>query len=206
MPSPAEALSALKAGNSRFLATVGGAEAMSVMPDSEAMAGAQKPFAVILGCADSRVPAELVFDQGFGDLFVVRVAGNIAGPSQLGSVEFAVETFGTPLVVVMGHSSCGAIAATVNAVKNPDTEIPKNLLPIVEPIRPAVQDLVARKDTDHDTLMTQCIQANVSNAVAELKSGSQAISEKITSGELMLVGAVYSLETGAVEFIDETLS
>lgn len=204
MQTPTEALAALKAGNTRFLTAVNGAEALSIKPDTTAMSGAQHPFAIILGCSDSRVPAELVFDQGFGQLFVVRVAGNIVGPSQLGSVEFAVETFGTPLVVVMGHSNCGAIAATINAVQNPNVTIPVNLLPIVEPIRPAVEPLASLKSVDNDALMTQAIQVNVSNAVSQLTTGSDAISKKLATDKLMVVGAVYSLETGVVEFIDNS--
>lgn len=204
MQTPTEALAALKAGNTRFLTAVNGAEALSIKPDTTAMSGAQHPFAIILGCSDSRVPAELVFDQGFGQLFVVRVAGNIVGPSQLGSVEFAVETFGTPLVVVMGHSNCGAIAATINAVQNSNVTIPVNLLPIVEPIRPAVEPLASLKSVDNDALMTQAIQVNVSNAVSQLTTGSDAISKKLATDKLMVVGAVYSLETGVVEFIDNS--
>jgi carbonic anhydrase len=162
----------------------------------------QKPFAVILGCSDSRVPVEIVFNQGFGDLFVIRVAGNIVAPSQIGSIEFAVEKFGTPLVVVMGHTHCGAVTTTLDELQRPGTPS-RNLRSIVDRIRPAVQGLLSTELRDNpELLLRAAVRTNVSIAANFLRHGTEALEQLVETGELLVVGAEYSLDTGLVEFFD----
>jgi carbonic anhydrase len=167
------------------------------------LASHQEPFAAILGCSDSRVPVEIVFDQGLGDLFVIRVAGNIVAPSQVGSVEFAAEQFGTRLVVVLGHSQCGAIEATLEQLQRPKENQSHNLHSIVELIRPSVEGLLAT-DLKHDlnALVHQAVRANIRASVNHLRHGSAIIEQLIQEDELLVVGAEYSLETGIVDFFD----
>ena len=168
-----------------------------------ALLDGQEPFAIVLGCSDSRVPAELVFDQGLGDLFVIRVAGNIVAPSQVGSVEFAAARFGTRLVVVMGHSQCGAIAATLEEVLGRATTQSRNLRSIVERIRPSVETIISgRERIDHDTLMHDAMRANVRASTNHLRRGSDLLEELIRKEGLLVIGAEYSLETGVVTFFD----
>ena len=169
----------------------------------EAVAAGQEPFAVVLGCSDSRVPAEIVFDQGLGDLFVIRVAGNIVAPSLVGSVEFAAETFGTRLVVVLGHSSCGAVQATVDALERPAGGGSPNLRSIVDRIRPAVAPLF-ETELRHvrDALVRRAVRANVRASAHHLRHGSELLERLIARDGLLVVGAEYSLETGVVEFFD----
>jgi carbonic anhydrase len=163
----------------------------------------QKPFAVILGCSDSRVPVEIVFNQGFGDLFVIRVAGNIVAPSQIGSIEFAAEKFGTRLVVVMGHTHCGAVQTTLDELMRPGNRQSRNLRSIVDRIRPAVEGLVATELREKpDLLMQIAIRTNISISANFLRHGSERLEQLIESGELLVVGAEYSIETGRVEFFD----
>jgi carbonic anhydrase len=168
-----------------------------------ALVAGQRPFAVILGCSDSRVPVEFVFDQGLGDLFVIRVAGNIVAPSQVGSVEFAAERFGTPLVVVLGHSRCGAVEATLEALGPSSATPSRHLRSIVDRIRPAVEGLL-ETDLRHDRerLVRAAVRANVRAAANALRHGSDVLEERIARGELLVVGAEYALETGGVEFFD----
>jgi carbonic anhydrase len=162
----------------------------------------QTPFAIILGCSDSRVPAEIIFDQGLGDLFVIRVAGNIVAPSQIGSVEFAVERYGVQLVVVMGHSMCGAVIATLDELENPSDKS-TNVLSIVNRIRPTVEPLF---ETDlrskPDQLLEKSIRANILAATNNLRHGSPMLEQYVQDGALKIVGAEYSLESGIVEFFD----
>ncbi len=169
------------------------------------MAAGQEPFAIILGCSDSRVPAEIVFDQGLGDLFVIRVAGNIVAPSQVGSVEFAAERFGTRLVVVLGHSQCGAVLATVedlNAVDNPERRrARRHLQSIVDRVRPSVEPLV-RAGLTGDALIHEAARANVRVSATHLRHGSEILEELIQRTGLLIVGAEYSLESGVVDFFD----
>src|SRR6202165_6320671 len=132
-----EALERLREGNLRFAANVRGSDAFVSHTRRVELAAGQQPFAIILGCSDSRVPAEIIFDQGLGDLFVIRVAGNIVAPSQVGSVEFAAERFDTPLVVVLGHSRCGAVLATLEELTRPRENQSRNLRSIVDRIRPS---------------------------------------------------------------------
>jgi len=164
-------------------------------------------LAIILGCSDARVPVEIVFDQGLGDLFVIRVAGNVVAPSQIGSIEFAAEKFGTKLVVVLGHSHCGAVTACVETLINPEKNYSPNLQSIVDRIRPSVYNLhelatANGQDVDADELVDRSIRANVRMSVSQLKHGSRALEDLTNSGQLLVVGAEYDLETGKVRFLD----
>lgn len=196
-----EALDRLRAGNARFNSGVRSVDAMMTQAHRADLAAGQAPFAVILGCSDSRVPVEIVFDQGLGDLFVIRVAGNVVASSQIGSVEFAAESFGTRLVVVMGHSCCGAVSATLNAIRNPDCQNSRGLLSIVNRIKPAVAELIHDGD-DEETLRHRAVRANVRMAAQALRSGSEILERLILEDGLRVVGAEYSLETGTVDFFD----
>lgn len=201
--SAVEAIERLKEGNKRFVAGVRSAEMMIKQMQREQFTGGQEPFAIILGCSDSRVPAEIVFDQGLGDLFVIRVAGNIVAPSQIGSVEFAAELFNTPLVVVLGHSSCGAVKAAINDLENPSEQQSKNVLSIVGRIRPAVEPLfMTGLRNDPEQLLEASIKANILAATNQLRHGSQLLEDLIQEGKLTIVGAEYSLQTGEVTFLD----
>ena len=167
------------------------------------VAAAQAPFAIILGCSDSRVPAEIVFDQGLGDLFVIRVAGNIVAPSQVGSVEFAAGQYNTRLVVVLGHSQCGAILATVQELLQPTVNQSRNLHSIVDRIRPSVEALLATElRHDPEALVRQAVRANVRASVNQLRHGSEVLEHLIQTEGLLVVGAEYSLETGVVDFFE----
>jgi carbonic anhydrase len=200
---PIDALENLKAGNRRFSSNQRDADALASQAHRPELAAGQKPHAIVLGCADSRVPAELVFDQGLGDLFVVRVAGNIAAPSQVGSIEFAVQSFGVPLIVVLGHSNCGAIRATIDELEQPTGGHSPDLTTIVDQIKPAIAALMDTSSHENQAeLIAKGIRANVSMAANHLRHGSQVLQEKVNSGELWVVGAEYSLETGVVEFFD----
>ena len=167
------------------------------------LAATQEPFAIILGCSDSRVPAEIVFDQGLGDLFVIRVAGNIVAPSQIGSVEFAAARFGTRLVVVLGHSQCGAVLATLEDLQQPTADQSRNLRSIVDRVRPSVEALLAT-ELRHDAgaLVQQAVRANIRVSANQLRHGSDILEGLIQRNGLMVVGAEYSLETGIVDFFD----
>jgi carbonic anhydrase len=203
MLSAVEALQRLREGNRRFASQLFRSSA-SVTPARLAqLTEKQEPFAIILGCADSRVPAEIVFDQGLGDLFVIRVAGNIVAPSQVGSVEFAAERFGTRLVVVLGHSECGAILATLEELRRPSENQSRNLRSIVDRIRPAVAGLIeAGIAGDRDGLVRRAVRANIRASANHLRHGSEILESLIAHDGLMVVGAEYSLETGLVEFFD----
>jgi carbonic anhydrase len=157
----------------------------------------------VLGCSDARVPAEIVFDQGLGDLFVIRVAGNIVAPSQVGSVEFAAEAFGTRLVVVLGHSNCGAIHATLEQLRRPSQDQSRNLRSIVNRIRPAVEGLLDREEPlDPEVLVHRAVRANIRMSADHLRHGSEVLEQAIERDGLLVVGAEYSLDSGAVEFFD----
>ncbi|MBR9805237.1 carbonic anhydrase [bacterium] len=196
-----EALKRLQAGNQRFVE--GKSQTLCDHSAREQLVEGQSPFAIILGCSDSRVPAEMVFDQGIGDLFVIRVAGNIVAASQVGSIEFAAEAFGTRLVVVMGHSRCGAVKATLSELNTPSENRSPNLRSIVDRIRPAVETLVeADTQNDPEILMQHAVRANVRAAVSHLRHGSPVLERLIEENDLLIVGAEYSLETGEVEFFE----
>ena len=201
-----EALELLKEGNARYVDSLTNPDpAMQRRPE---LISDQDPLAIILGCSDARVPVEIVFDQGLGDLFVIRVAGNVVAPSQIGSVEFAAEQFGTKLVVVLGHSHCGAVTACVEALINPEQNYTPNLQSIVDRIRPSVYNLhelatANGQDVDADELLDRSISANVRMSVSQLKHGSRTLEDLTTSGKLLIVGAEYDLETGKVRFLED---
>lgn len=196
-----EALERLREGNRRFVADI--TNPTTSRARRIELASGQQPFAIILGCSDSRVPAELVFDQGLGDLFVIRVAGNIVAPSQIGSVEFAAGQFGTRLVVVLGHTKCGAISATLEELQRPSENQSRNLRSIVDRVRPSVETLLETDlRNDPHALMHQAVRANIRASVNQLRHGSEILESLIQNEGLMVVGAEYCLETGKVDFFD----
>lgn len=193
MISTQEALEQLKDGNSRFVSgNLTARTGFRRIPE-------QKPMAVILGCADSRVPAEIVFDQAPGDLFVIRVAGNVVAPSQLGSVEYAAAQTGARLVVVLGHSNCGAVNATLHQMEQPSDSLSPSLATIIDRIRPALDALV--KPEDPEELVTRAVRANIDASVAQLRSDSELLQQLAEEDGLLIIGAEYSLDTGRVEFL-----
>ncbi len=197
-----EALARLREGNRRFVKGIEDEEAVPDHVRRRELLGGQQPFAIILGCSDSRVPAELVFDQGLGDLFVIRVAGNVVAPSQVGSVEFAAEKFSTQLVVVLGHSQCGAVIATLDELQRETESRSPNLRSIVDRIRPSVEVLLETGlRHDGDALLRMAIRANIRASADHLRHGSQIIEQLIQDQRLVIVAAEYSLESGVVEFL-----
>jgi carbonic anhydrase len=203
MISAAAALERLQEGNRRFVADVRNPDARTGQKRRIELTSGQEPIAIVLGCSDSRVPAEIVFDQHLGDLFVIRVAGNIVAPSQIGSVEFAAARFGTPLVVVLGHSQCGAIQATLEVLQAPTANHSRNLRSIVDRIRPWVEALLLTNLRHNpEELTRQAVRANIRASANHLRHGSEILERLIQRGELLVVGAEYSLETGVVEFFD----
>jgi carbonic anhydrase len=203
MVSAVDALERLRAGNARFVADTRSHATDASRTHRGDLVDGQEPFAIILGCSDSRVPAEIVFDQGLGDLFVIRVAGNIVAPSQIGSVEFAAGKFGTRLVVVLGHSRCGAVEATIEELKRPSGNQSRNLHSIVDRVRPSVEALLATDlRHDHNALMRDAVRANVRVSASQLRHGSELLESLIARRELLVVGAEYSLESGIVDFFD----
>jgi carbonic anhydrase len=198
-----EALKRLREGNRRFVSGVRSSDTFASRVRRSELAAGQEPFAIVLGCSDSRVPAEIVFDRGLGDLFVIRVAGNIVAPSQVGSVEFAAEQFGTRLVVVLGHSKCGAILATLKELGRPSKAQSRNLRSIVDRIRPSVEALLAAEDgRDRVNLVQRAVRANIRASADHLRHGSEILEKLIRRDRLLVVGAEYSLETGVVDFFD----
>jgi carbonic anhydrase len=203
MITATEALQQLKEGNQRF---VSGGRVVKDLTNrerrSEVMEG-HEPFAIVLGCSDARVPLEIVFDHGLGDLFVIRVAGNIVAPSQVGSIEFAAERYGTRLVVVLGHSNCAAIEATVEELESPDEIHSPNLASIVDRIRPSIEPLFANgSGRNHDELLHAAMLANVRASVDQLRHGSAILENLVQNHDLQIVGAEYSIETGQVDFLE----
>lgn len=192
---PKVALARLVEGNARFAAGSGrGTTFVQLGGESQP----QSPFAIVLGCSDSRVPAEIVFDQGIGDLFVIRIAGNIVAPSQIGSIEFAATRFGTTLVVVLGHTECGAVAATLDAIAHPETETSPGIASIVDRIRPALEPL----SKGPEDVSAIAVQANVRASCEQLVEGSEILAGLVEEGSLLIVGAEYDLSTGEVRFLD----
>ena len=195
-----DALQRLVDGNRRFASNLGIDAFLSQKRRAE-LVNRQEPLAIVLGCSDSRVPAEIVFDQGLGDLFVIRIAGNVVAPSGIGSVEFAAERFGTRLVVVLGHSQCGAVVATLEHLRQPSERQSRNLRSIVDRVRPAVETLFATDlRNDWNELVRQSVRANIRASVKQLRHGSEVL-EQLSADGLVIVGAEYSLETGLVEFL-----
>jgi carbonic anhydrase len=201
MVSAREALERLRQGNRRFVSELIAGSGASPARRYE-LPLVQEPLAIILGCSDARVPAEIVFDQGLGDLFVIRIAGNIVAPSGVGSVEFAAEAFGTRLVVVLGHTNCGAVHATVQQLARPQREQSRNLKSIVDRIRPSVEAVLGGADQDPATLERLAVRANIRMSANHLRHGSEVLEQLIQRDGLLVVGAEYSLETGVVDFFD----
>ncbi len=195
-----QALARLREGNRRFVESL--AQQDAVVSRRPTLCD-QNPFAIILGCSDARVPAELVFDQGLGDLFVIRVAGNIVAPSQIGSVEFAAERFGVRLVVVLGHTHCGAISATIEQLLKPVENQSRNLQSIVDRVRPSIEGLLHTElRNDPQALALHGMRANIGVSVSHLRHGSVVLEKLIREDGLRIVGAEYSVQTGAVTFLD----
>lgn len=202
-----EALQRLIEGNQRFVNDEPNPGRHSDQAKRAELVADQKPFAIILGCSDSRVPAEMVFDQGLGDLFVIRVAGNVVAPSQVGSVEFAAEWFDTQLVVVLGHTCCGAVSATLDELTGQGTHPSRNLRSIVDRVRPAVEPLLETELVKNPALLAaRAVRANIRASAGQLRHGSEVLEKLILEGKLLVVGAEYSLETGVVDFFDNTVS
>ena len=201
--SALEALDRLREGNLRFSQNLTSLDRMMTYQRRAELTAGQKPFAIILGCSDSRAPAEILFDQGLGDLFVIRVAGNVVAPSQIGSVEFAVSRYNTRLVVVLGHSHCGAVSATIETLLEGEDSESRNIASIVDRVKPSVQPLL---DTDlrhdRDALRGAAVRANVRASANQLRHGSRIIESLIESDGVLVVGAEYALETGVVDFFD----
>lgn len=203
MIAAALALARLQEGNRRFAAGVRSLESLTSQVRRGELVSGQAPFAAVLGCSDSRVPVEIVFDRGMGDLFVVRVAGNVVAPSQVGSIEFAAERYGVRLVVVLGHTRCGAVDATLEQLRRPAAERSRNLASIVDRIRPAVEALLGGElETQPDGLARAAVRANVRMAADHLRHGSSILERLIREEGLAVVGAEYALETGVVDFFD----
>ena len=202
MVSALQALDRLREGNRRF-ASNAQVDADRIGARPAEVVGGQEPFAIILGCSDSRVPAEIIFDQGLGDLFVIRVAGNIVAPSQIGSVEFAATRFGTRLVVVLGHSQCGAIEETMRQLQEPRENRSRNLRSIVDFVRPSVESLLDQGlGDDPEAVIAQAVRLNIRASAEHMRHGSQILEELERNEGLVIVGAEYSLKTGLVDFFD----
>lgn len=190
-------------GNRRFAAGESISNNLTTEERRNQLLAGQAPSAIILGCSDSRAPAEIIFDQGLGELFVIRVAGNVVAPSGIGSIEYAVEQCGTRLIVVLGHSDCGAVKATVDELRRPRENRSPNIRSIVDRISPSVQPLLDANFTeDTSELVNHAVRANVRASVRALKAGSPIIERWITEDALVVVGAKYLLDTGLVEFYD----
>ena len=200
MISASDALKQLKEGNDRFVSGSPLLESLANPERRSELQAGQEPFAIILGCSDSRVPSEIVFDCGLGHLFVIRVAGNIVAPSQIGSIEYATSQLGTRLVVVMGHTGCGAVSATINELRRPSEDLSPNLSTIVNRVRPAVEPLMDSGAKEAE-LLNRAVQANIHQSVAQLRAGSDILAGQVQGDGLEIVGAQYSLSTGRVEFL-----
>lgn len=195
-----EAIVRLEEGNARWVSGLRSIESIATPSQRASLAGGQNPFAVVLSCSDSRAPSEMIFDQGLGDLFVVRVAGNVVAPSLVGSIEYAVHTFGTELVVVMGHTACGAVIATLDAIDHGTDGTSENVLDIVRRIRPSVEPIAKGGDRTHRVGLAT--RANVRASVKELARASALLSERVAAGKLAIVGGEYDLASGKVEFFE----
>jgi carbonic anhydrase len=202
--SAAEALARMREGNARFASNVVSVDSLARMLRRQDLAHEARPFAIVLGCSDARAPAELVFDQGLGDLFVIRVAGNVVSPSQVGSVEFAAERYGARLVVVMGHTHCGAVEATLAAIEGSGAPTSTNLLSILQRVRPSVETVRdAAAGLAREALLRKAARANVRMSVDHLRHGSAVLERLIEREGLAVVGGEYDVETGRVDFFDE---
>ncbi|MBT5862427.1 MAG: carbonic anhydrase [Gammaproteobacteria bacterium] len=203
MISATDALERLRDGNRRFISNEVSEKVLTIREHRAGAAAPQNPFAIILACSDSRVPTELIFDQGIGDLFVIRVAGNIVAPSQIGSIEYAAKQFGTRLVVVLGHSNCGAIIATLRELALKESHRSPNLRAIVDRIRPALDPVLEEYyDVEDEVVVASCVRANVQASVDGLQHGSLILEQLIEAKELNIIGAEYSIETGYIDFFE----
>ena len=203
MISATDALERLRDGNRRFISNEVSEEVLAIREHRAGAAAPQNPFAIILACSDSRVPTELIFDQGIGDLFVIRVAGNIVAPSQIGSIEYAAKQFGTRLVVVLGHSNCGAIIATLRELALKESHRSPNLRAIVDRIRPALDSVLEEYyDVEDEAVIASCVRANIQASVDGLQHGSLILEQLIEAKELNIIGAEYSIETGYIDFFE----
>jgi carbonic anhydrase len=203
MISAVDALERLREGNRRFVSDEVSEETLASREHRAGAAAPQNPFAIILACSDSRVPTELIFDRGIGDLFVIRVAGNIVAPSQIGSIEYAAKQFGTRLVVVLGHSNCGAIIATLRELALKESHRSPNLRAIVDRIRPALDPVLEdHYDVEDESVVASCVRANVRASVDRLQHGSLILEQLIDANELNIIGAEYSIETGYIDFFE----
>jgi carbonic anhydrase len=195
-PPAADVLRELTEGNARFASGAPKRPHTGIDRVHE-VAGAQRPHAIVLTCSDSRVPPEVVFDQGIGDLFVVRVAGNVANNDQIASSEYAIEHFNTPLLVVLGHSQCGAVSAVVNG-DAVSTDIGRMVVHIGEAVTKVRKDRPMLKGTD---LVAATVQANVQETIKDLRSGSDLIAGRVRDGRLKIAGGVYNLADGKVTWV-----
>lgn len=191
--SPEESIRLLKEGNMRFT------EGKSIKPNQDikrikAVAGAQTPFATIVGCSDSRVPNEIIFDQGVGDLFIVRTAGQVSTYASWGSIEFAEEVLGTKLIVVLGHTKCGAVNAAVTL-----PEVPGHIVTLINAIKPAV---VRAQEKHPEDLLDASIRENIKIQVEQLRNLEPVLAKRVREGSIKIIGALYHLETGVVEFLN----
>ncbi len=199
--SPRAAAQRLLEGNRRFCEGRPASEARAFSADLAERP--QRPFAIILGCSDSRTPVEILFDQGFGDLFVVRIAGNVVAPSVVGSIEFAASQFGTRLVVVLGHTRCGAIAATARALHTGDGPASRNIRSIIDRIAPHIESAVRASASASDpALLREMMHINVRASADHLRHGSRLLEELVLAGRVAVLAADYELETGRVQFFD----
>ena len=203
MISAKEALQRLRDGNARFVGGEVDAATLACRAHNTELAAGQNPLAIVLACSDSRVPVELVFDQGFGSLFVIRVAGNVSAPTPIGSIEYAVEQFGTPLVVVLGHSQCGAVMATLEELAGELAHRSPGLRAIVDRVRPAVEPILQEYGDPHDpAVIDQSVRSNIRASVRRLSHGSRILERRVDAGQLIVIGAQYFIETGHVEFFE----
>lgn len=198
-----EALTMLEDGNARFVGGERCGDSYQRHTKLEDHLDDQSPFAIVLGCADSRVPVEIIFDVGLGDLFVIRVAGNVVTPALIGSVELAAEKLGPRLVVVLGHSGCGAVDIALSTLESNDVKTSGYVNAILERIRPAIEPLVGNAEgLNRNELMARSVRANVQAGVESLRHGSETLEHLIREEGLLVVGAEYSLETGVVHFFE----
>lgn len=193
----------LKAGNQRFLSGTSTQTSQSSLKKLKEFASkGQFPKAIVLCCSDSRAPVEMIFDQDIGDLFVIRVAGNIIAPSLVGSIEFAASLYGTNVVLVMGHTQCGAVTATLNHIENPQTISSENIHDIVSRIKPHIFTISQMHEISHDHKLELAVEANVLASVSQLSHSSRLIEALVDEGSMKILGAVLDLNSGKVEFLE----
>lgn len=203
-PTPQEALQRLHEGNQRFVTGVRSVEPLlSHLKMKELAEKGQKPFAIVLTCSDSRSPVEMIFDQGVGELFVVRVAGNVVAPSLLASIEFAAANFGSSAILVLGHTQCGAVKATLQHAQQPGNALPSpHLEELVGRIRPAVEWTQRKIPLDHPEALQHSTEANVLRSMRLIVDQSTIVRNLVEEGKLCIEGGVLDIATGRVRFLD----